>query len=377
MPDLSLSPGDFRLYLLALFIFIFMVQQIYYWVFFARLAFYKNVSVKPATRSISVVICARNEYENLKNNLPLILEQDHPDFEVVVVNWASDDESSILLNQMSSQYPHLKIVEIRENLNFFSGKKFPLSIGIKSAKDEIIVVTEANCRPVSRNWLPLMGSPFSGSAEIVLGYGAIEKKQGFLNKLIRFDTFHVACRYLSGALAGIPYMGVGRNMGYMKSLFIRNKGFISHYRIHSGEDDLFINQVARRSNTRVMLHPDSFTLSGQHHSFRDWMIRKKNQAWTTRLYRSWHRIISGIYSLGIFLFYLLFVVLLVMNYNPVLVLPVFLLRLIVQIYIFHRCMSKLNEKDLIWFVPFFEIAMLFVQSMALISNLFSKRDKWK
>jgi hypothetical protein len=238
-------------------------------------------------------------------------------------------------------------------------------------------VTNADSKPVSRNWLSQMRSGFTGSTEVVLGYGAYEKKNGFLNKLIRFDTAHIAFRYLSLALAGIPYMGVGRNMAYLKSLFYKNKGFISHYRIISGDDDLFINKVATRNNTGIILHPDSINMSDPPLLFRQWLIQKKRQLSTLRFYRSGHRLLLGLYSLSIFLFYLLFVVLLITNYNPILILPLFVARLIVQLILFYKCLSKLNEKDLIWFVPFFEVMMIFVHFMSFISSLFSKRNKWK
>jgi glycosyltransferase involved in cell wall biosynthesis len=377
MYDLSLTPGSLTFYLFVVFIFTFLVQQAFYWILFARLAFFKNNPLIPGKGGISVVICARNEHDHLKENLPFILAQDYPDFEVVVVNWASEDDSSFLLARMNEEFPNLKIVEIKENLNFFSGKKFPLSIGIKSAKNDMIVVTNADCRPVGRNWLSLMRSGFTASSEVVLGYGAYEKKEGFMNKLVRFDAAQIAFRYLSCALSGIPYMGVGRNMAYLKSLFFENKGFISHYRIASGDDDLFINKVAKRNNTKIVLHPDSLTLSEPPKLFRLWMIQKKRQLSTLRFYRSGHRLLFGLYSMSIFLFYLLFLVLLIMDYNTVLLLPLFITRLIAQIIIFYQCMTRLDERDLIWFVPFFEITMIFVYSMAFMSNLFSKRNKWK
>jgi poly-beta-1,6-N-acetyl-D-glucosamine synthase len=377
MFEITLAPGTFNYYLFGVFLFTFLVQQLFYWILFVRLAVAGNNPEKAGSGGISVVICARNQHSYLKTNLPFFLDQDYPDFEVVVVNWASDDDSAFLLARMSEQYPNLKIVEIRENLNFFSGKKFPLSIGIKSAKNDMIVVTNPDCRPVSRNWLSLMRSGFSGTTEVLLGYGAYEKEPGLMNKLIRFDTARIAFRYLSCALAGIPYMGVGRNMAYLKSLFYKNKGFISHYRIASGDDDLFINEVAKGKNTRIIIHPDSVTVSEPPKLFRHWMTQKKRQLSTSRFYRSGHRFLLGLYSISIFLFYLLFVVLIIRNYNPVLLLPLFIVRLIAQLIIFYKCLAKLNEKDLIWFVPFFEISMIFVHSMAFVSNLFSKRNKWK
>ena len=183
------------------------IQLIYYWVLFSRLAFYRAKSRKRTKEPVSVVICAKDEYENLQTNLPLILEQDYKEFEVVVVNDASEDDTAELLTDLSLKYKNLKIVDIKADLNFFKGKKFPLSIGIKSAKNDIILLTDADCKPESKNWISHMQSAFTGDKKIVLSYGAYEKKKGILNKIIRFDTLHIAIQYLSYALAGIPYMG--------------------------------------------------------------------------------------------------------------------------------------------------------------------------
>jgi hypothetical protein len=172
-------------------------------------------------------------------------------------------------------------------------------------------------------------------------------------------------------------MGVGRNLAYLRSLFINNKGFISHYRVHPGEDDLFINKVARKNNTNVLLDPEGFTVSEQKLTFREWMMKKKNQALTSRLYRTGHRFLSAFYSLGILLFYGLFVTLLIMKYNTILILPVFLVKLITQIFVFHRCMVKLNEKDLIWLVPFYELSMMVIDSFAAASSILSRSNRWK
>jgi hypothetical protein len=170
---------------------------------------------------------------------------------------------------------------------------------------------------------------------------------------------------------------VGRNMAYLKSLFYRNKGFISHYRINPGDDDLFINKVAKNKATRIMIQPESFTISRSPAQFRFWIMQKKQQLSTRRFYRSGHRLLLGLYSISVFLFWLLFILLLVMNYNPVVVVPVFLARLIVQLVLYYRCFSKLNEKDLVWLVPFFELSMFFIHPAAFISNLFSRNNRWK
>jgi len=232
--------------------------QIYYhWIYFRRLAFFKEQDIQNEELPVSIVVCARNEYENLRKNLPLLLNQDYPYFEVVVVDDSSDDDTTELLNSFDKKYGNLKVFKLERNLNFFKGKKFPLALGIKSATYDIILLTDADCRPASDKWIRKMQANFKSGTDIVLGYGAYEKKGNFLNKLIRFDTFHIALQYLSLALAGKTYMGVGRNLSYRKSVFNQQKGFSGHYQIISGDDDLFISSVATKTNTRIEVTPES------------------------------------------------------------------------------------------------------------------------
>jgi len=355
----------------------FLIQMVYYWGVFWRLGRTlknKDTSDKPG---VSVVICAHNEYRHLKESLPLYLEQDYPEYEVVVVNHASDDDTQFLLNTLQLQYPHLKSLTIQEDLNFFSGKKFPLSIGIKSAKYEILLLTDADCIPSSKNWVGLMQSAYSAGVEIVLGYGPYNRLSGFVNKLIRFDTVHIATQYLSFAVAGFPYMGVGRNLSYVKSLFYRNNGFISHYRLHSGDDDLFINRVATRRNTAIMTLPGSYTFSAPKLTMGKWITQKKRHLSTATHYRPVHKILLGLYSISLVLFYTGTILLLSLNISVFAVAAIFLLRLITQYLVFTRCMHKLDEKDLIPFVPVFEILLLLLNSGSMISNLFRKPVRWK
>jgi cellulose synthase/poly-beta-1,6-N-acetylglucosamine synthase-like glycosyltransferase len=377
MPPVPLPQIDGLTIVLILFGFLFILLNLYYWCIFFRLARKKDKEEKSGHKGVSVVICARNEYYHLKDNLESVLEQDYPDFEVIVVNHASDDDSAFLLARLAEQYPNLKIVEIRENLNFFTGKKFPLSIGIKSAKKEIVLLTDADCKPAGKNWISEMQKHFDKSAEIVLGYGAYEHKPGLLNKLIRFDTAQVAIQYLSFALAGMPYMGVGRNMAYKKSLFYENHGFISHYDIDSGDDDLFINTVAKQSNTRVSVSPESFTVSAPKTAFGYWFRQKKRHLTTGRFYKFKHKLLLGTFAVSQTLFLLLFALLMLMDYNIPAVLSLFFARMIIQMFVFRQCMLKLNEKNIWLFVPLFEILFLIINTSAAVSNLFSKPDKWK
>lgn len=353
------------------------IQLGYYWILFGRFIFSKPAGGQETNFPVSVVLSAKNEYPSLKRNLPLILEQDYPDFEVVVVNDASDDETIFLLEDLAREYSRLKIVTISQDLNFFKGKKFPLAIGIKSAKHEHLLLTDADCSPVGNNWIASMASGFSTEKEVVLGYGKYEEKSGFLNKIIRFETGFTALQYFSMALWGMPYMGVGRNLAYRKKLFIENKGFISHYRVSSGDDDLFINKVANRKNTFVQYAPESFTLSDPKVTFRSWWMQKRRHLTTGRYYRLLHKIILGGYSLSYFLFIVLFIALMVWNFNPQTILILFAARLLSQLIILNITFKKLMEKKLLLISPVIELIIAIIYPVMVGLNLVYKESKWK
>lgn len=372
-PELSLEFVLFSLFVLVI------IDQLYYFCFvFSKLAFYNPSEFEKNTEAVSVIICAKNEYANLKKNLPKVLDQDYPDFEVVVVNDASDDYTHELLEDLDRKYPHLKVVNIRENLNFFSGKKFALSIGIKSAKNDLLVLTDADCIPASDQWIRKMAEPFSDkNIEIVLGYGPYEQRKGFLNALIRFDTAMVAIQYFSFSLMKKTYMGVGRNLAYRKSMFIKNGGFISHYSLNSGDDDLFINRVATKNNTQVQLDPDSFTFSAPKTTYSSWLIQKRRHLTTAKYYKSIFKLLLGKYGFGQLMLYGLFVLLLALSYSILFVLGLFLIRLISQYIILKKSLNHLKEHNLLLFSPVLELVLFLNQFLLSMSNFLFKQTKWK
>jgi glycosyltransferase involved in cell wall biosynthesis len=237
-----------------------LIQLFYYLYFFIRLAVYKP---KPRsvsqTHPVSVIICARDEAANLAKNLPgALVQQYRTTHEVIVVDDNSFDDTKYLLEEYQRTYRQLQVVQLKQEAKLIPGKKFPLSIGIKTAKHEIVLLTDADCVPASEFWIDKMQETFDENTEIVLGYGAYHKKAGLLNKIVRWETFHTALQYFSYALAGKPYMGVGRNLSYKKTIFYRHKGFSAHNNIPSGDDDLFINMAATKKNTKVNIDKDAF-----------------------------------------------------------------------------------------------------------------------
>jgi len=355
-----------------------LTQVIYYWVIYGKVAFFKqkNEFVR-SDQPVSVIVCARDEYYNLKENLPLLLTQDYSAFEVVVVNHGSEDETNYLLRDLSDEYKNLKIVNVSQDLNFFTGKKFPLSIGIKSASYDILLFTDADCKPAGNQWLRRMAANFTEETEIVLGYGSYNKSGSLVNMLIRFDTTRIAMNYLGFARAGMPYMGVGRNMAYRKSLFYKQNGFISHYRIQSGDDDLFINKAATSKNTRIEIQPDAHTISAPKTSLDQWLRQKRRHLLTGGYYKSSHKIALGVFAITQVMFWASAIVLLAMWYQPYIVLSIVAVRLFSQLLITGKVMKKLSEKGFLFLVPFFELFLMLISPFLAFANMLNKPVKWR
>jgi glycosyltransferase involved in cell wall biosynthesis len=336
------------------------IQVFYYTCFFSRIAFYKPKSkTKTQHHAVSVVICARDEDENLARNLPGVLVQSYPStYEVVTVNDNSLDDSKYILQELKKTFKSLHVVELTQEAVHISGKKYPLSVGIREAKHEVLLLTDADCVPASEHWVEKMQDGYAENIEIVLGYGAYHKKKGMLNKLIRFETFHTALQYLSYALAGIPYMGVGRNLSYKKSLFFRSKGFSSINHIPSGDDDLFINKTATKNNTAVVIDPDAITRSIPKTTWSSWLRQKSRHYTTAKYYKAKHKFLLGLYFTTQFIFYPLLAAALIF-YDWRLVAAVFGSRLLLQAFVLYKSMKKMGEKDLWpWFV-FLDMWMFF------------------
>lgn len=352
--------------------------QLYHVLFrFGRVAFHKP-SNRPASKEpVSVIICARNELKNLQQFLESVLNQDYHEFQVVVVNDCSWDESEAYLDELLLKYPRLKVVTIREQEKYLHGKKFAISLGVKAAQYELLLFTDADCAPVSSDWISRMAAAYDPQTEIVLGYGGYFKTRGFLNRLIRFDTVFSAMQYLGAALSGNAYMGVGRNLSYRKSLFFKNKGFAKHNHLLSGDDDLFVNETARKGNVRVQLHPDAFSMSVPKQRFSEWFRQKKRHQMTSGFYRSSHQWLIGSMFFSHLIFLVTVTVFLVIGYQFEYVLGVLGFWFLIRLIIFGMSMKKLGELDNLWMLPVFDLAMWFIYPAVSLSNWISKPKTWR
>ena len=334
------------------------IQLIYWLVVFSRLACYRQKKTgdpEPYSGPVSIIICARNEAENLSKNLEPILEQEYPEFEVIVVDDNSSDKSWEILLDIKNKYPILQPIQIKEQTP--PGKKAALSRGIEAARFEKLLLTDADCRPLTKYWLARMAAALAGEKEIVLGYSPYILHAGFLNIFIRFEAVYTAIQYFSFALLRLPYMGVGRNLAYVKSIFHEHQGFRSHQHITSGDDDLFINQAANGRNTAIMIHPDTFTASAPKRSWRGYYYQKSRHLTTGSRYKFSHQLLLGALAGSHVMHYLGVLILLPTTYAPVVIL-MFLVRMGVVQWMYARILKLLRDPSLFRWIPLLDAAFI-------------------
>ena len=358
---------------LVIFSFLFLVQLYYYLFIYLKLAIYKEQK-KIFTKAVSVVVCGYNEEKHWQALVAKLLLQDYPTFEIVLVNDQSTDNTKFVFKQWEN-HPKIKLVDIGEDIKKGLGKKFALTLGIKAAKYDYLLLTDADCYPRDKDWISSMAQHFSNKT-IVLGYGAYEKRKGLLNKLVRFDTFQVAMQYFSYALIGKTYMGVGRNLAYKKSLFFDNKGFATHLHLPSGDDDLFIKEVASASNTAVSFTYSSQTLSVPKNNWKSWIRQKSRHLSTGVYYKNYHKMMLGLWTLSQALFWILFLALLFWQPYIHIIISLFMVRLAVQMLVSYPIMEKLEEKDLLFLYPFLELLFIIFYFIFIVNRIIKKKRFW-
>lgn len=371
--------SDYKFWVLCLLGVMFIIQMAYYLFIFVKIR--KNPPLPPQDNDIvpvSVIICARNEQENLKERLESVLTQDYPDYEVIVVNDASTDDTEMILDEFKQKYSNLYVTNIPTDRNFRHGKKLAITIGIKAAKNEWILLTDADCRPYDKNWIKTMSQNFVKDTDIVLGYGGYEQKKGFINKLICYETSFIAMMYITFALKNNAYMGVGRNLAYRKSLFVKSKGFSSHSRLMSGDDDIFVNANAQKNKVRVELRPSGFTFCDPLTTFSAWNKQKQRHFTASEKYKLKHKIQLGLENFSRCAFYLLSIFLMFFPWINLVALAMFLIRYFVFLFVIVKIQSKFLIKGITFVSVIFDFILPYIHLMQLILGKIRKdRLTWK
>lgn len=330
---------------------------------------------------VSLIVYAKNESVNLKNHLPALLTQNYPEYEVIVINDGSTDESDEVLKTFENEYKHLYHTYIPEEVKYLSRKKLALTIGIKAAKHDILLFTEANCQPLSKEWIASMARNYTPETTIVLGFCSYGYNKGFLHKLISYDNLLLGLQYITSTLIHCPYTGNGRNLSYRKELFFQHKGYYKSLNLHAGDDDLFINESATGSNTQVEYAPDSITEMAKIEQFKVWKEMKVSRAATQRYYKGWKQTFYRLEN-TCFLFFLLSVIASICTgiYGNWLVtvfaVLLYALRFTAKAVILHKSAHMLHQNPVTKWLPLLELIQPILNIYVRIYRIFRGKNDY-
>ena len=324
---------------------------------------------------VSVVLTARNDAEWLKENLVYLLEQDYPDFEVVVVDYLSHDDTPYVLKTLVDYYPHLKVVPFKEDVNLFQGKKYPLSIGIKSAKNDILLLADPDCTPKNLLWLRGMVKGYEKpETQIVLGFCGLKRTKTLLGCLQQYDTLAYGAQYLGSALMGHPYTGSGRNLSYRRNFFFKQGAFIRHYDVADGSDDLFVYQNADHLNTAICIGPDACLTAEPKKNFQQWHEERLHRVATRNRHSFGSRLHKELPTLANLLFYAAAVALILQGSLPWVVTAALLaIKWAWQIVCFSRLTKRFDGGHVHLAAPLYEIYFMVANTILILLPLPNNR----
>jgi glycosyltransferase involved in cell wall biosynthesis len=355
-----------------------LLQLIYYVFVYGKVSRYRLPEENYNFPPVSVVLVTKDEQENLKERLPVILEQQYPDFEVVIVNNASSDETEFVLKVFQKIYPQLKVVNLySEAPNKFLGKKYPLSIGIKSAKNDCVLLTNVNCVPNSLFWIMNMVRGLSQTRNTIIGFNFYEREKTLFNSLVQYDTIINAINYGGMALLGNPYKATGDNIIISREEFFNSGSFLSLYNVACGDMELYVNRITKGKKTSVILNEEAYIKTETPQSFSLWCRYKKRNIKTAYYYKFLDKLLVAIPSWTTLFFYATFVTLFLLNFPWQWILTGCILKFAIQIIFFQNASKVLMKNNLCIFAPLFEIFFLVFNTIMGISVLFSRKDRWE
>jgi len=350
---------------------------------------------------VSVIVCAKNELANLRDYMQALLTQDYPEYEVIIVNDGSVDDTRTYLEYWQKRYKNLKLTFVPVGAKVTSTKKLAITLGAKAAQYDYLLLTDADCRPESTHWISEMMKGFavenkkskveSQQPDIVLGFGAYFTKPTLLNRMIQFDTLFNGLQYLGLAVCGHPYMGVGRNLAYSKRLFFEHGGFVGLLDNKAGDDDLFVNREATKRNTAVVCTRDSLTWSVPKSSLSEWLHQKRRHLSVAPHYKTSTKLMLGIEPMTRGLLYAAAIVLVVVGCQAIssqqaviswqmpmfIALGAMLLRWIWQCVLLGIAANRWGTTKSVLLIPVWEILLpLLSLSMMLIEPLRPKQKRW-
>lgn len=329
------------------------------------------------TPAISVIVCAHDEEQNLRELVPLLLLQDYPEFEVIIVDDRSNDHTYDYLLQATSEHPRLKMVRVTFLPGHITGKKYALTLGVKAAAHDWVLLTDADCRPAGSQWIRSMAASMTSDKQIVIGYSPYLPKPGWLNSFIRFESLITAIQFMGSAMMNRPYMGTGRNLAYRKALFLDSKGFNKHLLVMGGDDDLFVNQQATRSNTAVSVGAASLVRSIPKSSWRSFLHQKLRHLSVGKHYRFRDKFQLGLFASTWILSWAIVPLMVQPQVTTTFLWAGFLFREILLMVLVHRASRTMGDAFETWKTPLLDFNYAIYYLGTGLVAMVSKRIRWK
>lgn len=355
------------------------IIQFFYYLFFSAFLLKKKTDkniINNVSLPLSVVIHTKNNADLIRQNLDAFFIQTYNNFEIVVINDASIDETADLLEEFEKKYNNLKIVTVRNVEAFWANKKYALTLGIKATNNDYVVFSEINSVPKSKNWLTQIANSLKKETQIVIGHKRINyKKNSFSNLIFRFENLYNSLLNFSLTQITTPYTVEQSNYAIDKNLFFKVKGFISHIKHHNAHNDLFLKDASTLKNTTVVIHKNSFTTNKFNSSFNDWFSQKRLQYFTANHYKFKHKLYISLFIISKLLFYVLSVVNLFTNWK--ITLPFILFYYILLYFVSFKTCKTFKEKKLVIFTPILDFTLLSIQIIIFIVNSITKPSLWK
>ncbi|MEO7990342.1 MAG: glycosyltransferase [Chryseolinea sp.] len=353
------------------------IQVIYFIVFLVAFSGKRTINPPDKSVPVSIIVCAHDEDTNLKELIPLLLAQDYQDFEVIIVDDRSNDSTFDFLLDETKKNHRLRMVHVNRTPPHANGKKYALTLGIKAAQYDWILLTDADCRPHNQNWVKSMSVHMKDETQFVLGYSPYMKQPGFLNLFIRFEALITTVQYFSFALLGKPYMGVGRNLAYRKSMFLEAKGFHEFLHVMGGDDDLFVNQHAKAKTTEVCIGEESLMYSVPKNTWKDFFFQKIRHLSVGKLYKGGNRFWLALFSISWLTCWFVGVPMLFVSEIPYILLGALAFRVILLTITVHVAVKHLGHKFESGITLVLDFIYAFYYLVTGLVALLSKKVRWK
>ena len=361
--------------LLYIFIAIVVVQLFYYLGVFSSFSFSKQNENNPKRIPISVIVYARNQAEEVKRLLPNLINQNYHDYELVLLDNASSDDTLYIFKEYAQLFPNIRLCQVDNNEAFWNNKKYAQTLAIKASKNEYLLFIDAEENIDSEYWIMAMASNFTLNKTIILGPEMYKKTKGFFNKIIRFDTVFAQLHSFSWTNYGAPFSYFSKNIGYKKEEFYKVNGYITHMNNRLGEREFFLNEASKSKNTTFTITKNAFVYLEPILKLKDWKLKKREDEMILSSLNFSTRFKVRFFNTSQFLFFIFAITLLSLQIEWIITSILIAFRYLVSWIVVGKTTSKFQQKDLIWLFPILEIHRTFNQVKYSISNIFRKKIK--